>query len=97
MSDRDEWLALTTEEALEPGLAICDPHHHFWEHPGSRYLLEEFRQDLMGGHNVVGTVFVECQQKYYEDGPAALRSVGETRYVAELTKQASDGIARGIV
>jgi len=97
MSDRDEWLALTTEEALEPDLAICDPHHHFWEHPGSRYLLEEFRQDLAGGHNVVGTLYVECQQKYYEDGPEALRPVGETRFVAELTERASDGIARGIV
>ena len=24
------WLALTTEEPLEPDLAICDPHHHLW-------------------------------------------------------------------
>ena len=41
--------------------------------------------------------YVECQQKYYEDGPEALRPVGETRFVAELTERASDGIARGIV
>ena len=26
----DAWLALTPEEALEPDLPICDPHHHLW-------------------------------------------------------------------
>jgi L-fuconolactonase len=25
------WLALTPELALEPELAICDPHHHLWD------------------------------------------------------------------
>jgi len=26
---RNGWLELTTEEALEPDLPICDPHRHF--------------------------------------------------------------------
>ena len=63
MTDKTDWLALTFEEALEPELPICDPHHHFWEYPGSRYLLEELLSDLDGGHNIVSTVFVECLQK----------------------------------
>jgi hypothetical protein len=27
----NDWLALTPEPPLEPGLPICDPHHHFWD------------------------------------------------------------------
>ena len=38
MADHGTWLAQTTEETLEPELAICDPHHHLWEYPSSRYL-----------------------------------------------------------
>jgi hypothetical protein len=26
----NDWLALTQEPILEPEIAICDPHHHFW-------------------------------------------------------------------
>ena len=26
-----DWLALVQEDALEPELPICDPHHHFWD------------------------------------------------------------------
>ena len=26
-----DWLARTQESTGEPGLPICDPHHHFWD------------------------------------------------------------------
>src|SRR2546430_15953771 len=42
------WLALTRETALEPQLAIIDPHHHLWDGadrtPG-RYLLAQLVAD----------------------------------------------------
>ncbi len=38
---QDAWLASGEEEALEPELRICDPHHHLWDRSGSRYLLLE--------------------------------------------------------
>ncbi len=50
---RDSWLAQSVEDPLEPGLLICDPHHHFWDREGDRYLLDQLAQDLAGGHNVV--------------------------------------------
>ena len=28
MTEHDQWLMLTQEEALEPELPICDSHHH---------------------------------------------------------------------
>ena len=70
------WLAQVVEEALEPDLPICDPHHHLWDHPGSRYLLDEILQDTGSGHNVVSTVFVECGSMYRASGKPQLRPVG---------------------
>ena len=84
MPDRSAWLDRTREDALEPALPICDPHHHLWEHPGSRYLLPEFLADLAGGHRVVSTVYVECAQWYRTDGPEAERPVGETEFVERI-------------
>ncbi len=80
----NSWLSLRTEAALEPELAICDPHHHLWDHPESRYLLEEFSIDLTGGHNVVSSVFIECLSKYRKESPAALQPIGETEFVESL-------------
>jgi predicted TIM-barrel fold metal-dependent hydrolase len=102
MSDRDAWLALTTEQAIEPDLAICDPHHHLWDYPGSRYLLDEFLRDIGGGHRVLSTVFVECRQFYRADGPREMRPVGETEFVDGVAGGAKTGsgtteVAAGIV
>lgn len=84
MTDREDWLGLTVERALEPDLPICDPHHHLWDYPTSRYLVDEFLADFGGGHRVEQTVFVECRQFYRADGPEALRPVGETAFVDSL-------------
>ena len=58
------------EEILEPERPICDPHHHLWDHPGRRYLLDELLADTGSGHKVVATVFVECMSMYRAGGPA---------------------------
>ena len=89
--DRDGWLAQVQEEILEPDLPICDPHHHLWDHPGSRYLLDELLADTGSGHNVVSTVFMECMAMYRADGPAALRPVGETEFVNGVAAMSASG------
>ena len=102
-TEREAWLTLTIEDPLEPGLPICDPHHHFWDRPDDRYLLEELLQDIGGGHNVVSTVFVECKSMYREDGPEELQSVGETEFVQGIAARSARGqygaarVAAGIV
>jgi predicted TIM-barrel fold metal-dependent hydrolase len=100
--EHETWLARSAEEALDPDVAICDPHHHLWDHPTDRYLLEELRADTGAGHRVERTVFVECTSAYRQDGPEALRPVGETDFVAaiaaESERTAADGaIIAGIV
>jgi predicted TIM-barrel fold metal-dependent hydrolase len=102
MTDRDVWLELTREEIVEPDLPICDPHHHLWDYPGSRYLVDEFRADFGGGHRVESTVFVECRQFYLAEGPEALRPVGETAFIDSVagpvaSPHGSIELAAGIV
>jgi hypothetical protein len=81
-TDRAAWLARHHEEALDPDQPIVDAHHHLWDDPGDRYLLEDLRADTGTGHAVMQTVFVECAYGYRADGPEALRPVGETERVA---------------
>jgi L-fuconolactonase len=85
----NDWLALSPEETLEPEIAICDPHHHFWDFrseriPYQRYLLHELAADVNCGHNVRSTVFIEARSMYRPDGPPELRSVGEVEFVQGL-------------
>ena len=79
--DQAAWLAQVNESVIEPDLPICDPHHHLWDHPNSRYLLDELLLDTGSGHNVVSTVFVECASMYRADGSEAMKPVGETEFV----------------
>ena len=45
-AEHHRWLDLTVEEALEPDVPICDPHHHFWDRPNDRYFLDDLYDDL---------------------------------------------------
>ncbi len=107
MGNNAAWLALTVEEALEPDLPICDPHHHLWEFREDqvepRYLLDDVLADTNSGHNIVSTVFIECGAMYKSEGPEALRPVGETEFVNGIAAMSASGrygatrIAAGIV
>src|SRR5947209_2829051 len=92
----NDWLALTQEPTLEPEIAICDPHHHFWDFrsariPYQRYLLHELIADVDAGHNVRSTVFIEARSMYRTDGPAELRPVGEVEFVQGLAAASASG------
>lgn len=89
--EHDAWLAQVEEGVIEPGLVICDPHHHLWDRGGDRYLLPELLADVETGHRVVSTVFVECAACYRLEGPEHLRCVGETEFVERVAEQSASG------
>ncbi len=100
----DAWLARQEKEPiLDPELPIIDTHHHLWVRDGWTYLLDELLADLNTGHNIVATVFEECRSMYRADGPAGMRPVGETEFVAGIAAMSASGgygpikIAQGIV
>ena len=107
MSQNAEWLDQVQEAALEPDLPIIDTHHHLWDRNGTfiqkRYLMDEIQADLRSGHNVVSTVFVECDSMFRSDGPGEMRPVGEVEFVNGIAAMAASGgygqtqVAKGII
>jgi len=57
-----------------------------------RYLLDELLADLKSGHNVKGTIYMECGAMYRADGPDALKCVGETEFVNGIAAMTASGI-----
>ena len=61
-------------------------------------MLDEFLADIKSsGHNIVATVFMQCQAMYRADGDAALRPVGETEFVNGIAAAAASGDLRSRV
>ncbi|MFP6808931.1 MAG: amidohydrolase family protein [Pseudomonadales bacterium] len=89
--DKGTWLAQVQEEIVDPERKICDPHHHLWDHPGSRYLLDELLEDTNSGHNIVSTVFVECSSMYKAGVDRAIAPIGETEFVQGIAAMSASG------
>jgi len=92
-ADLNAWLAKRPREAaLEPELPIIDPHHHFWDVPQrGRYFLPELLADIGGGHNIVATVFLECQAMYRRSGPREMAPLGEVEFVNGIAAMSASG------
>jgi predicted TIM-barrel fold metal-dependent hydrolase len=88
---RPDWLASTPEEALDPAQPIIDPHHHLWDRPGWRYLLDEFLADLRTGHDIRATVYVQARAMHRAEGPEAMQPVGETEFANGIAAMAASG------
>ena len=89
---RADWLATQTEEALDPAQLIIDPHHHLWDRPGWRYLLDDMLADLRSGHDVRATVFVQARAMQRAEGPEAMKPVGETEFANGIAAMCASGI-----
>ena len=88
---RDDWLARRTEEILLPELPIVDPHHHLWERPDWKYMLDDLLADTNSGHNIIATVFVQCRSMHRASGPEEYRPVGETEFVNGVAAMSDSG------
>lgn len=97
------WLDQVSETIIDPEQPLCDPHHHLWDYPDSRYCLDELLRDTHSGHNVIATVFVECNAMFRAAGPKAMQPIGETEFVNGIAAMAASGgygstqVAAGIV
>ena len=96
MPRNNQWLEQVHEDALEPDLPICDPHHHLWDFregtPEPRYLLDNLLEDTNSGHNIVSTIFIECHAMYRADGPEEMKPVGEVEFVNGIAAMSASGL-----
>ena len=88
---REDWLRLTAEPILEPGLPIIDPHHHLWQRAEGSYLLPDLLGDTGSGHDIRGTIFVQCGEMYRAAGPVEEQSLGETEFVTGVAAVSASG------
>lgn len=89
---REDWLARRQEPILEPELAIVDPHHHLWDRPDWRYMLDDLLADTNSGHNIEATVFVQCRAFHRAAGPVEMQPIGESEFVAGVAAMTESGI-----
>ena len=78
--------------------AFPEPRHDFIEAiaGAAYYTFDELQQDtrggLPGGHNIIGTVFMECGAFYDISRSDSLKSVGEVEFVNGVAAQGASGL-----
>lgn len=74
--------------------AFPTPRHAFLEAiaGAAYYTFDELLADTQSGHNVVGTVFMECGAFYDASRGEALKSVGEVEFVNGVAAQGASGL-----
>ena len=89
---RPAYLNSVQEEILDPQRVIVDTHHHFFAESEwfPNYRISDLWDDT-ATHNVEKTVFVQCGEHHYKNGPEALRPVGETEWVDGLARDMDQG------
>ena len=88
----EDWLAQRREDPIDAAMPIVDPHHHLWDR-GSRYLLDEIKQDIdASGHNIRATVYLQCDSMYRAEGDPKFASLGETEFVNGVAAMSASGI-----
>src|ERR1700761_4206111 len=80
------------EEIIDPDIPIIDAHHHLFDRPGQRYLLDEYLDDARAGHNIVATVYAEIQAFARPDGAEVLRPLGEVEFANGVGAMCASGI-----
>ncbi len=56
----ENWLSSVKEDIVDPDRRIIDSHHHLWR-TGLVYQVDDLWRDTESGHNIVKTVFVDCE------------------------------------
>ena len=74
--------------------AFPEPRHDFIEAiaGAAYYTFDELLADTSTGHNIIGTVFMECGAFYDAARDDALKSVGEVEFVNGVAAQGASGL-----
>ncbi|OAN75960.1 amidohydrolase [Sulfitobacter sp. EhC04] len=79
------------ETILEPELPIVDAHHHLFDRPALRYMLEDYLEDATAGHRIVASIYSETLSFVRPNGPEHLRPLGEVEFANGVGAMAASG------
>ncbi|EYS91850.1 amidohydrolase [Cupriavidus sp. SK-4] len=82
---------LSQEEVLEPNQPIVDAHHHLYDRPGLRYLVDDLLEDLRSGHDVRATVYVQARAMLRQDCDERFKPIGETEFANGVAAMCASG------
>jgi L-fuconolactonase len=80
------------EAIIDPDIPIIDAHHHLFDRPALRYMLEDYLADAGAGHRIVASTYVETQAFARVDGPEALRPIGEIEFANGVAAMSASGV-----
>jgi L-fuconolactonase len=80
------------EPILEPELPIIDAHHHLFDRPGLRYMLDDYLADARAGHRIIGSIYTEALAFARTDGPELLRPLGEIEFANGIGAIGASGV-----
>ncbi len=71
-----------------------EPHHPFIAAivPNAYYTFDQLRAHTTSGHNIIGTVYMECGAFYNGTYGEALKTVGEVEFVNGVAAQSASGL-----
>jgi predicted TIM-barrel fold metal-dependent hydrolase len=92
ISIRPDWLATRDEDVLDPTIPIVDTHHHLYDRPDVRYLMDDYLKDIATGHDVRASVFVQARSMLRADAPPELQPVGEVEFVNGVAAMSASGL-----
>ena len=79
------------EPILEPELPIVDSHHHLFDRPELRYLLDEYLADANAGHRIVASVYLETLAFARQDNREVMRPLGEVEFANGIAAMSASG------
>lgn len=98
MDDMQTGPIAEAESAILPEVAVIDTHHHFWGqgHFGAARFGACLPDDFLAivaksGDRLAASVHVDCGWAFRKDGPEHLRCVGETEFVARISREFEKG------
>ena len=74
--------------------AFPEPRHDFIDAiaGAAYYTFDELHSDTHSGHNIIGTVFMECGAFYDASRGDAMKPVGEVEFVNGVAAQGASGL-----
>lgn len=79
------------EAIIDPEIPIIDAHHHLFDFPHYRYLLDDYLKDAKAGHNIVASVYVEIHAFARRSGPEYMRPLGEVEFANGVGAMCAEG------
>lgn len=79
------------EPIVDPQIPIIDTHHHLFDRPALRYMLDDYLAHARLGHRIIASVYIETQAFARAKGDTAMKPVGEVEFAAGVGAMADSG------